>query len=303
MQEISKNLSKFTPDITLQTKAENSSSNSNPKITEKAEQIIRNSKNMSETDTNSQNSKQIKGPNESFSFEKSRAKTIKFLEEITVDTNDELIQKMKEEIMQKTQEARKFRRKYYKMFKYVTFSGLVFVALEIPSLFAILLYLSFMTIPSIHVAINIGTALLLCLIQLFLMMKSYTVIYTMEENNFLKLMRYLQIFVGIFCVMLIFILLSLTVEKCNVIWGISDDKKQIIKNIRIAILVFVIIKTLFQILLLYAGKQLLKYIHFGSDCENLEYDMSEEPEISTARKLFKKSNVKNQTRYTFNTLV
>ena len=218
---------------TLQTKE--ASSPSGPKATEKMDQILR--------------SIGTRVSQESFSYEKERVKVLKFEGSSVVDINDDSIQKIKAEILQKFEEEQAKRHSLISAFKYTTASALAGVGIEIIVTFSVLLYLSFKGIPVVQILLWFGLSIAMCLGQFFVMIKACMMGCVDKSKDYAAVMWYTKRIITIYGVVSVLLIFSVAFSELSLVWGVTETQERLIFGVKVILLVFTSAKLGVQILL------------------------------------------------------
>ncbi len=193
---------------------------------------------------------------EAFSFEKEKIKALRLHESSTVDINDETVQKVKEDILGQYQTSLAQRKRMLSLFKYTTAGSLTMVGLEIPAMFFLLLYLTFQSVPSAQVTLWLGSATLLCLGQLFLLIKSYAVTYLGEQKDFLEIVCYTCWFAVVYGCAAAAFLCALVVPPLSFDQDLQEDHRRVIFRVKVALFVLTLAKIVLQLTLHWIAKRI-----------------------------------------------
>ena len=198
---------------------------------------------------------------EAFSFEKSKLHQLQIEGGASVDVNDENICKLKKDIMERFQTILLAFEKTASIIRVMSVMLLFMDVLEMIGMFFLLLFLSLKLVPSEQILIWIGSGLLMCLLQMFMLIKGITSTQSKDLNNHRVYMWISAVFV-VLTFILIIVTGSTALLNVEIFTSyLKPDVKNALKIAQRVLLISTSIKLIFQIAFIMLERQ---QIHFLS---------------------------------------
>ena len=197
---------------------------------------------------------------EAFSFEKSKLQQLRIEGTPAIDINDESVTKLKKEIFQRFNSILVSFEKISTVSRILAVVLLFVDILEMIGMFFMLLYMSLRMVPSEHILLWVGSALLLGLIQMFLLIKAISA----AQSKELKIHKqYMVLAVVFFILALTFTILCMSsvIFGCEILTnGLKQEAVDTLRLVEKVLLILTAVKVGFQ--LLFFGME-------GIQCHNL----------------------------------
>ena len=229
------------------------------KATEKVESVLRFAK-LPESTERLQKESTFAGNQASFSFEKEKLQQLQIGPSYATDVNDDNIQKLKEDILRQCQVASQQYDNYANVLHVVSVILLSLNVIEIIGCFFLLLILSIQYVPSDQIMLWIGSAMLLCVGEIFIALKA---INSSQGKVMLELQSFVRLIVVFLCLFgaaFIVLVLTLSLITIPVAKPLTEGQQSLLFFVKSMLLIVIILKVIGQIIFLHIGRTLVRHL-------------------------------------------
>ena len=184
---------------------------------------------------------------ETFNFEKSKLHQLQIEGAPVVDVNDDTITKLKKDIFERFQEILVVFERNSGIIRVMSVLLLFVDILEMIGMFFLLLYMSLRMVPSEQILFWVGSALILCLLQMFMLIKIITATQSKDTRHHWEYIKLSICF--LVAALIVAVLTSMAVIFRAEIFSkhLKNDAKETLKVVQGLIMIATYTKVVFQI--------------------------------------------------------